>query len=304
MTLQTGCAMDNAEDVATLNLGFVIRHPNDEVGRPVLFIDRSSMTQSQYYSRDSYLRVLWYMVHTLSMEDSGKYQMTGYIILLNLTNYDPVGNKMHGGDRVGANKTFDIIRDLSSLRLKSFHLLFSSRQNTILNILFPTIRAMHGRYIRLHSIPHYDIINTTTTATKKSHTTATTTLVSSNTASPRSSVHYFDAKHIHFTGGGGAAAVAVADRGRSDSFDNDEAVAAAVYALSSSSSPTQQQQENTTTKHYYDDDDKNCYLDTTALCQKYNMKSQNLSHVIGGKQTIQHHLDWIERQTASVHKTV
>ena len=274
MTLETGCAMDNAEDVATLNLGFVIRHPNDEVGRPVLFIDRSSMTQSQYYNRDSYLRVLWYMVHALSMEEQGKYQMTGYIILITLTNYDPVGNKMHGGDRVGANKTFDIIRDLSSLRLKAFHLLFSSRQNTILNILFPTIRAMHGRYIRLHSIPHYDINTTTTTTTATTTTTNTQTtatkcptttapLVSSNnTSSPRSSAH-FDTKHTHFT----AATAAAADRGRSNSFDNGQ-----------------------------DDNDRSCYLDTIALCQKYNLKSENLSRVIGGKQTIQHHLDWIDRQ--------
>ena len=264
--------MDNSEDISTLKQGFVIRNPNDEVGRPVLFIDRSSMTQSQYYNRDSYLRVLWYMVHALSMEDSGKYQMTGYIILINLTNYDPVGNKMHGGDRVGANKTFDIIRDLSSLRLKSFHLLFSSRQNTILNILFPTIRAMHGRYIRLHSIPHYDIINTTTTATTTTTNTTTTAtkcptttaplISSNNTSSPRSSAH-FDTKHTHFT----AATAAAADRGRSNSFDNGQ-----------------------------DDDDRSCYLDTIALCQKYNLKSENLSRVIGGKQTIQHHLDWIDRQ--------
>ena len=38
------------------------------------------------------------------------------------------------------------------------------------------------------------------------------------------------------------------------------------------------------------------YLDTTILCRKYHFQSKHLSSVIGGEQTMQHHLKWVERQ--------
>ena len=278
-------AMNDPQDIYALRLGFVVRHPNDGNGRPVIYIDRARMTQSpNHYNRDSYLRVLWYMTHTLTNsggEDEDKYQRGGYIVIINLANYDPVGNKEHGGDRVGAKKTFDIIRGTSAMRLKAFHSIFSSRQSTILKILYPSIRAMHGKYIRLHSVMHFHELDC------------------SHHHPPCASQRLSAIENLYSEGLDAAPGAAITSVSELDDLDMDDVSETdGTNNITTTTSASSTSSTNHTTKlatagqGLYN----TTYLDATILCRKYHFHSKHLSSVIGGEQTIHHHLEWIERQ--------
>jgi hypothetical protein len=148
MTLNGGALGSSEEDVRQLELGYVIRTPDDQHGRPVIFLDRANLTQDQSYNRNSWLRGMWYLVHVISSRP--EYQKSGFVIVINLKDYNP----HKSGDRLGAKNMFSYIRDCWCPRLKAFHEMYGSRQSAV-RLVEPAVRQMQGRHIRLHFRAHY-----------------------------------------------------------------------------------------------------------------------------------------------------
>mmetsp|Transcript_13428 Transcript_13428/g.32755 ORF Transcript_13428/g.32755 Transcript_13428/m.32755 type:complete len:358 (-) Transcript_13428:344-1417(-) len=149
MTIQPDGALGcDAIDMEQLMLGYVARVPDDLMGRPVVWLDRSGSTKSPTYKRDCWLRVMWYLVHVICLED--KYQKSGYVVVINLKDYNPA----KCGDRLGAKKMFLYVRECWCPRFKGYHATYSSRQTPV-KLVEPAIRKMQGRHIRLHLRNHY-----------------------------------------------------------------------------------------------------------------------------------------------------
>lgn len=149
MTLDRNGALGSSDaDVHQLELGYGVRTPDDQHGRAVVFLDRANSTRDQRYDRDSWLRVMWYLIHTISWRP--ECQKSGYVFVVNLKDYDP-----HScGDRLGAKKLFEFMRECWCPRLKAFHALYGSRQSAT-RLIEPAVRKMQGRHIRLHIRNHY-----------------------------------------------------------------------------------------------------------------------------------------------------
>lgn len=149
MTLAPDGAMGSCKkDMEQLELGYVARVPDDDYGRPVIFLDRSTSTKSPTYKRDCWLRVFWYLVHVICLNPN--YQKSGFVVIINLKDYDP--HKC--GDRLGAKKMFLYIRECWCPRFKGYHATYGSHQTPV-KLVQPAIRQMQGRHIRLHLRNHY-----------------------------------------------------------------------------------------------------------------------------------------------------
>ena len=149
MTLDPNGALGSSEsDMREIGLGFLARVPDDDHGRPVLFLDRVSSTKDDNYQRDCWLRVMWYMVQVISLNPES--QKAGYVVIINLKDYEP--HKC--GDRLGAKKMFLYIRECWCPRFKGYHATYGSHQTPV-KLVEPAIRKMQGRHIRLHLRNHY-----------------------------------------------------------------------------------------------------------------------------------------------------
>mmetsp|Transcript_88760 Transcript_88760/g.247022 ORF Transcript_88760/g.247022 Transcript_88760/m.247022 type:complete len:336 (-) Transcript_88760:305-1312(-) len=149
MTMAPDGALGCSEaDMRELQLGFVCRVPDDEYGRPVIFLDRANSTKDPNYQRDCWLRVLWYMVQVVCLKP--EYQKSGYVVIINLKDYEP--HKC--GDRLGAKKMFLYVRECWCPRFKGYHATYGSHQTPV-KLVEPAIRKMQGRHIRLHLRNHY-----------------------------------------------------------------------------------------------------------------------------------------------------
>ena len=150
MTLLPNGAMgSNDEHMIQLSLGYVARCHDDVYGRPVIFLDRANSTKDHStYNRNGWLKVMWYFIQTICLED--KYQKSGYVVIINLKDYDP--HKC--GDRIGAKKMFLYVRECWCPRFKGYHATYGSKQTPV-KLVEPAIRQMQGRHIRLHLRNHY-----------------------------------------------------------------------------------------------------------------------------------------------------
>jgi hypothetical protein len=149
MTLGPNGAMGCSEiDMKELSLGFVTRVPDDEHGRPVIFLDRTNSTKDPNYQRDCWLRVMWYLVQDICLKP--EYQKSGFVVIINLKDYEP----HRCGDRLGAKKMFLYVRECWCPRFKGYHATYGTHQTPV-KIIEPAIRQMQGRHIRLHLRNHY-----------------------------------------------------------------------------------------------------------------------------------------------------
>lgn len=149
MALDRHGALGSSEmDMDQLERGYAILTPNDQRGRPVLFLDRANLTQDGRYDRESWLRVMWYLIHVIyTRPDCYKW---GFVFVIYLKDYDP----HKSGDRLGAKKLFLYLRECWCPQLKAFHELYGSRQSAV-RLVEPALRNMQGRHIRLHLRTHY-----------------------------------------------------------------------------------------------------------------------------------------------------
>lgn len=119
MTLD-GALCDDREE---LDRGLVSVFPNDQHGRPVVWVGRVGCTASTTYDRDSFLRSLWYVFHAVSM-NSPENQKKGYVMIINLKDYIP----HKSADRIGAKKAFIYIREAWCPLMKAYHAAYGSNK--------------------------------------------------------------------------------------------------------------------------------------------------------------------------------
>ena len=150
MTILPDGAMGSSDEhMIQLGLGYVTRCQDDVYGRPVIFLDRANSTKDHYtYNRNGWLKVMWYLLQTICLEEN--YQKSGYVVIINLKDYDP--HKC--GDRIGAKKMFLYVRECWCPRFKGYHATYGSKQTPV-KLVEPAIRQMQGRHIRLHLRNHY-----------------------------------------------------------------------------------------------------------------------------------------------------
>jgi hypothetical protein len=130
--VQTGTGALSRDDMVVLKTGSVVVLPNHELGRVVIYLDRSKLLDQSKHSSDSRLRCIFYVLSVVS--ESAKSQTDGFIMLGVVATprcSDPV-------DMDVARKTAVVLKEVMPTRMGTNHLLVcpsKAKEGNLLHLL-------------------------------------------------------------------------------------------------------------------------------------------------------------------------
>lgn len=140
-------ALSDEVDRLTLSKGLVTVQGADEHGRPVIHYHRSRMDKKAG-PRDSILRVIFFVAHTLIMGDE-RASKNGVIVLANFNNADMYPTY----DRILSKKARCILEALTMLP-KAVHMCLPILAYSFLSVVIPVVKQISGRDVRLRMLMH------------------------------------------------------------------------------------------------------------------------------------------------------
>jgi hypothetical protein len=132
----------------TLSKGVITVQGKDEHGRAVMHYHRTRMDKATG-TRDSILRVIFFMLHTATMADE-TVQKNGVVFLASYDKYDIYKHF----DRILTKKAVCMVMEALPLQVKAVHICLPILSHSFLNVAFPVLKHILGRYLRLHMLLH------------------------------------------------------------------------------------------------------------------------------------------------------
>lgn len=127
------------EDIETMKLGFARLLPlQDPVGRAIMFIDPARQDKKIYKTYDSFVRYVWYMMH--SALESKTAQQKGFVMLIY-----PQNAKLSQFDRNLEANLMESLEGILPLRVASMQI---CHPPSIVKIILPIIKLLMGERLR------------------------------------------------------------------------------------------------------------------------------------------------------------